>query len=67
MEIIMQKQQVAVAVAIFNCLFAFHLVYMFADTGHKCHENNAEILKSKCFLKVGKENCMFPLATLSSI
>lgn len=45
----MEKQQVAIAVAIFNCSFAFNLLCMFTDTGHKCSEKDAEILKLKCF------------------
>lgn len=44
MEIIMETQ-VAITAAIFNCSFAFHLLCMITDIGHKGSENGAEILK----------------------
>lgn len=62
MEIIMKSSKVAIPIAKFNCWLAFHNLHTFIDMVHKCSENDVEILK--CFLKVEKENCIFPLATV---
>lgn len=60
MEIIMEKQQVAIAAAIYStaCL---DLVFVCLQTWAV---NTVKIMGFKLFLKAGKENCIFPLAAI---
>lgn len=64
MEIIMEKQQVAIAVAIHS---AACLDFVFFVCLQTWAINTMKIMFLKLFLKVGKENYVFPLAAITFV
>lgn len=61
MEIIMEKQQVAVAVAIYSSACLGFVFFVCLQTWAV---NTVKMMGFKLFLKVGKENYVFPLAAI---
>lgn len=64
MEIIMEKQPLAIVIAIYSTACLDFVFFVCLQTWAV---NTVKIMAFKLFLKVGKENCIFPLAAITFV